>query len=109
MIQRSLKYIDHYYVGTYITPKAKSYMETRKREIVKQKNKFKEDVEVTHNIMSFEDYLQSPIFDIVNKMDPNTSDGFYHNIYNTIEFDKDLKYKYLKATNNKALPPELQF
>lgn len=109
MKHKHLKYIDHYYIGTSVTDKAKEYIESKQSIYLDQQNKSGNKVEVKYHIMSYEEFLQDNVFDIVKLMDPNTSDGFYHNILNTIEYDKDLKYRYLKATNNKSLPVKLQF
>lgn len=97
-------------MGSYITPKAKEYIKNHSYETDYQKNRYKKEVEISHKIISYEDFLQDPVFNINNQIDPNTSQGFYHNLLNCLEFDKDLKYKYLKSTNyKKALPDKLNF
>lgn len=88
-----LKYVDHYYVGTSITKKAQQYVDANNYEVVYQKNKDKRKVAVTHTILSYEDFLQHEYFNIAEGMDPNTESGFYHNVFNCLEFDKSESYK----------------
>ncbi len=111
MKHRHLRYIDHYHVGTSVTPKAIKYVKKVNNLIqpLKQKNNSNNTVKVKHYVMSYEEFLNHKSFNIIKLIDPNTSNGFYHNILNTIEFDKGLKYKYLKETGNKILPSSLDF
>ena len=105
-----LKYIDNYYVGTSFTPKAKAYVENNEFEVRKRPNS-NHVINVTHNALTYEEFLEDEVFDIHKKMDPNTSNGFYHSILNSIEFDKDYQYRAIKAQQQNpklALPPSFK-
>jgi hypothetical protein len=87
-----LMFMDHYFIGTSLTPEAIEYVEQHREETRKRSNS-KHKVKVSHTLITYEEFLQHPIFDIDKKMDPNTKNGFYHAMLNAIEFDKDRQDK----------------
>lgn len=105
-----LQDIDHYYIGTSFTKVAEEYALNNYREKVKSKVS-NNIVNVNHYLMDYETFLQDPSFSIMKKMDPNTTNGFLHNLINSMTFDNDFQYKVLKElkTNPRlALPASLK-
>ena len=106
-----LMYIDHYFVGTSLTPEAEEYVLNHHREL-RRRGKTNHVVTVTHNLITYEEFLQDPVFSIDAKMDPNTKNGFYHAMLNAIEFDsyrKKIELEKLYANPGGKLSEEYRY
>lgn len=97
-----LKYVDHYHVGTSVTPSARDYVEDLDydyRSIKNSPNK----VRVSHYVMDYMEFVRSPIFDIQKKMDPNTYEGFFNNLIMSMESDDKFLQHYAEHKPAKRL------
>lgn len=96
-----LKYIDHYYVGPDFTYSAKKmYNEAPKIELKDYTNSAinnkTQEVEVSHTAVNYIEFLEDEKFDILEKLDPNTVEGFIHCLANNINLDE----KHTKRINS---------
>lgn len=105
-----LMFIDHYYVGPTVTDKAKKFaansVEHRKLRYTPNK------VEIRHYGMDYDTFLsEKNIFDIANRVDPNTFSGSMHNLLNAMTFDKNYQWQvknYYRENPDKKIPLTLQ-
>jgi len=83
--------IDHYYVGPTVTEKAK---QAAMNVVDYRKLRYSpNEVEVNHYGISYDEFLTHSVFDIANRVDPNTFAGSMHNLLNAMTFDKNYRWE----------------